>query len=799
MSSPQQPQQQLPDRTPRHSTPDDLQTPGQSAQPLRLFQFNYDTYTKNHLEALVEEIDELSMSQQPIEKGDEEPYWQEGSPELLPYADDDDRPVGRSAKRLRLSPEAVLHTPHAFSQPPPRTPGSALRDRIRSRRQGAGHTSTLGLSQTPMPHHSRQAQSLPAGFKSAPPPNRYLRSSLLNSKSSFDHQAETSLQVPVQQKLQAAQALMDRIIQSHSESDMNQSQQSSSEESDEAAQPSHLELQPEQQQLAQSVGAGAALLPPLLEVTEEDIEPPMDEEGHHQEEEDFDLLQPMGSPALSDGTVPLPPSPDLSQFTGTPTFAHRHHYGPSHTEARLDEEHSFADIPAPPTVTSHSQKWSSVAEANLRRSLSNHPAFVQSSPMPRQHNQNQQHLGPNSFKSSAPSQTRVTSAGSGFSTQSTGISSHTSANTHHPKYPHMTTIAPTDVDHNHMLAASERNGMVFDQQLNRWVKAKRKVSGEHTGPHQVAQARVEEEEDASEEEDPFQEFESFADKSQAQFSIPPPDWADADFDGPEPLPAEGNCEEEPEPSTDGRVPLHKLREQTPFVQTGADLVTPTEPDQSMEQQQSVLRPPLVNRSSGLSDTLSPPAFTHSASTPITHRSPSPQPPSTAYAALPGPATPMPGPRVHSAPTVPRSAMKARHSLVDSTPQPKGPNGSETSSAGMRSDAIRSVSFSDGRTSGKMADATPIVVPAFKRSSSARPSGLKNEISISSSDENSSKDLSRHSLSKPSEDDGDDSTSTATSHTDSREGSESLHLPLDVISDEDEDRGCSFHSNMLHLT
>lgn len=797
-----------PQGTPRHSTPPVDSTPKQQQQRPQssALKFRYDTHTRNQLEALADEFEGLTFANaaQQATPAAQQPLWREGSPEALPHTEDEDRPIGRSAKRLRLSPEAV------FSQPFVATPGSALRDRIRSRRATTGYSSTADLySKTPVPMRT-QAQSLPAGFKTAPQPQRFTRQET-HSEPSFAPLSASG--VPAQQKLQAAQALMDRIIQSQG-SDPGQSANSSS---DSSLTEGDLEQQPNDQQQQQQPGT----LPPLYEVTEEELDPASFDQSLAGQQHP----QPLGSPALSDGTVPLPPSPDFSHFTGaSPTFAHRQnvsrpaqHHNQIQSQEQ-DAENSYADIPPPAALPSPSTvKRSQAAEQNLRRSLTSQPSIVQASPLVPQ----RQGAGPQSYRNSfahttnTHADTRISSYGSAFSA-TTGLTSTTSLGVHQPRvvpqpqqqppdgapadavrpqiqnrYPQMTTIAPSDDTARQALAASEANGMVFDHHLHRWVKAasRRQASADASSEQkQIGQPGQEGVNQASEEEDPFKDIESLGDGSQPptpnQPSLWLPNLEDEDV-------SRQVSYEEPEESTDGRVPLHKLREQTPYVA----------PDGALSPQSHQTSPSLAERPQHLkpgpssSNSLSPPMLpTHASSTPTQpHRSLSPvspaglnelqeqkKPPSNF------PATPLPAPRAQSAPTVPRSALKNRHSVVDSTPLPKGMSFSGSASqASENQTGPRSVSFSDGRTQGKMRDATPIVVPAFKRSGSqppARSSGLKNEISVTSasSGDETSKDLTGQSQEEA------EASDASKEDNEEEDQSDSLHLPLDEISDTSED-------------
>jgi hypothetical protein len=86
----------------------------QGTPQAKLFQFTYDTFTRNRLEALVEEIEELGTPErdpaalEPPEIDDEgdENLWEESFCELPDQAEEDDenRPILRSSKRIRLSP-----------------------------------------------------------------------------------------------------------------------------------------------------------------------------------------------------------------------------------------------------------------------------------------------------------------------------------------------------------------------------------------------------------------------------------------------------------------------------------------------------------------------------------------------------------------------------------------------------------------------------------------------------------------------------------------------------------------------
>ena len=167
-----------------------------SSRQLQLFRFNYDTFTRNHLEALVDEIDNLADQD---EQHNSDILWQESPPEPTSFAldgdqdEDDPRPISRSSKRIRLSPSDERR---AKSFVPPR---SAVRDRIRKRRRASD--SQLATSSSSVSALGPLAdQSNPPG-----PDPPILSTNVANTSSPTRHGDR------VASRLLEAQELMDRI------------------------------------------------------------------------------------------------------------------------------------------------------------------------------------------------------------------------------------------------------------------------------------------------------------------------------------------------------------------------------------------------------------------------------------------------------------------------------------------------------------------------------------------------------------------------------------------------------------
>lgn len=178
-------------------------------KPLNLFQFTYDTYTRDRLEALVEEIDsQQTIPRNASEPAEDEPRWEGLSEEV---DEDEERPIYRSSKRIRLSPSDERPISRI-----PSTPRSAVRDRIRERRS----MPQFQEPSTPLPAH-RPAFSLPSASINPTQPQPiptsaqlpvpiYLQPETPRPPSSKSRPASTN---PVQDRLQEAQALMNRIKQ----------------------------------------------------------------------------------------------------------------------------------------------------------------------------------------------------------------------------------------------------------------------------------------------------------------------------------------------------------------------------------------------------------------------------------------------------------------------------------------------------------------------------------------------------------------------------------------------------------
>lgn len=95
-----------------------------AAAGLRLFEFQYDTFTRDHLAALVEEIDGLgSLRVAAVEsKNSEDQAWETSFVDVPPSAsqlleqesgidEEYEGEAGRSSKRIRLSPPSVVSEP----------------------------------------------------------------------------------------------------------------------------------------------------------------------------------------------------------------------------------------------------------------------------------------------------------------------------------------------------------------------------------------------------------------------------------------------------------------------------------------------------------------------------------------------------------------------------------------------------------------------------------------------------------------------------------------------------------------
>jgi len=198
--------QQTDSPSPAMKTSDPAQP--EDERPLTLFQFTYDTYTRDHLEALVEEIDSLhtipSRNQKRLE-----PSAQEAEPRWEGISDaqdsEEERPIYRSSKRIRLSPRDERTQRPADRLKIPATPRSAVRDRIRERRR-ATDVPQSHVEATP----SRTGLSLPTAAS-----NPTLLSPPKNPIPIF-LQPETPRPAsanPVANRLSQAQALIDRIRQ----------------------------------------------------------------------------------------------------------------------------------------------------------------------------------------------------------------------------------------------------------------------------------------------------------------------------------------------------------------------------------------------------------------------------------------------------------------------------------------------------------------------------------------------------------------------------------------------------------
>ena len=188
---------------------------------LKLFQFAYDTFTKQHLESLVEEIEERAIPLNDFVQ----PEWEETSfsqsASQSQSEDLDERPSYRSAKRIRLSPETERHRDYTL---PLATPRSAVRDRIRERRRAFPSVAANGTPyRAPLTSVSeRTAFSLPLHKT---PANAHRIEAVQEDSEEEDVQEEqeetevvdqdqeeeATTANPVASRLQQAQALMDRI------------------------------------------------------------------------------------------------------------------------------------------------------------------------------------------------------------------------------------------------------------------------------------------------------------------------------------------------------------------------------------------------------------------------------------------------------------------------------------------------------------------------------------------------------------------------------------------------------------
>lgn len=182
--------------------------PAPAAPQLKLFQFTYDTYTRSHLEALVDEIDHFAdtgAGPSASRSGVDEANWRdslsgecvEASHVRADEAEDaEERPITRSAKRIRLSP-VHERSVHELLVPPTTLPRSAVRDRIRARREAAGGMTTQD-DPTVSPTLSRSYARRPVDTPIVVPPTP----TLSTASTGADR---------VNARLQQAQALMDRI------------------------------------------------------------------------------------------------------------------------------------------------------------------------------------------------------------------------------------------------------------------------------------------------------------------------------------------------------------------------------------------------------------------------------------------------------------------------------------------------------------------------------------------------------------------------------------------------------------
>ncbi|KAK4048161.1 Protein nud1 [Microbotryomycetes sp. JL221] len=208
-----------------HSTlPPLAQSTGPSMPPLKLFEFQYDTFTRDHLAALVNEIDELghsgiaTVSELRAEPKEADTIWETSFVDVLPPLvgeEEDEGPTGdvsrdsaeaaRSVKRIRLSPPALSTLTDARSAPCIRRTGrrlSSSRRRSVERRSPAANGFRTSLGTSASARKFRHASMSPA------------HQSLADTKSTVHHH-----HLSTRQRLDSANALLDRIREKKLERD----------------------------------------------------------------------------------------------------------------------------------------------------------------------------------------------------------------------------------------------------------------------------------------------------------------------------------------------------------------------------------------------------------------------------------------------------------------------------------------------------------------------------------------------------------------------------------------------------
>lgn len=704
-------------------------TPAQE-KPLSLFQFTYDTYTRDRLEALVEEIDSLQTiprnASDPQAGPDDEQRWEGLSEEP---DSDEERPIYRSSKRIRLSPSNERPMSRV-----PSTPRSAVRDRIRERRS----MPQFQEPSTPLPAH-RPAFSLPSASINPTQPQAhpvptstqlpvpiYLQPETPRAPSSTSRPASAN---PVKDRLQEAQALMNRIKQ------QPRASVSSFEASSSAASASVNRRSDESRDTPEYEGSQhmSSYVRRLIEYTE--ASDAQQQPRGHLGPSDYRTV-PGAQSGISTMNLGPPrfdfkPASRASTQSGTSGSGTIKQNGTISSRGTIstrltssygfnakEQEQQISSSLFPPAANQRVPSSSSVQSNGWSNNLK---SGFDSSSIAHSSRSNQQSQSSYSNQQSQSSRNAQSQASS---------RSHQSNQSQHTKG--LTTIAPEDIQH---LLAPVQGKMVFDPQEQRWVKTSQLSRSE--------KAVVEGEEEVEHSsDDVFKDIESFASRPGSAAGVSPVGQVEAQSPG---QVGESSFRQqyEADGSEDGQVsfdheeqPEEQASDQEEQQNDGIeeyldDTLEMPEEEAELEDQGPLQLFEAVNQLSQQSMTPPDSPIEEQPEAEISFVQPTaPAPPaespyistfngkSSQTRAFSDPLSTPAGIRPDFRP---RSVLKTRSDPMLSTPQDRN-----DSPAGYKS---RSVSFSDGRIAGKM-QGVPIRVVSPEGEeivSGRRGSGLKYEV------------------------------------------------------------------------
>ncbi|KAL8290415.1 hypothetical protein RQP46_002673 [Phenoliferia psychrophenolica] len=437
-------------------------TPGPSHAPnsttpgsqLRIFEFQYDTFTRDHLAALVDEIDELgSASSEPSSatRRGQDAAWETSFVEVPPVdkgkgkevatgpeeeeSSDDD---GRASKRIRLSPRESARRSAASTTrrgSADRTQHSTAKRRTTAARQttpvdvwalAAEHPSSPSPAQS-LPFAHSLAQSAKR-FDSPTPPTPS-RIPIAVSTSSTAAAEPATAPISTRERLDTANALLDRIRTRNKAKDAPS-----------PSLPHQLPLSP--RKILRRISASDEVDAELALSRSSADHSRLAAAASASVRSALGQSSPGGASTL--GVGPRPSSGAGGDLT------------PSSSTGRR----TFARTPVSATKKGHHG-----------RSHSTLDAFA------------------------------------GFHASSSGPNSTSTSSTQHARHKSLTTIGPGDVEALLATTAATPSRMVFDATEQRWVKSAKKPSAPRSGASRVSQVD-EQDESQSTEDDPFRDFDS---------------------------------------------------------------------------------------------------------------------------------------------------------------------------------------------------------------------------------------------------------------------------------------------------